>query len=238
MASHFGEVIFPSSRAFWNDEEEYEPENSSEPSPKFYARWLKPKPEPMQKLIIIEGEPLIPLVERLYPKMKQMCVIENENHRNVSVIYQVDKEIYLCIILPQFDAKNAGQLVDQMHDLFLSSESTISIVCRHISQYQNTNVPEVPSLLRMLTTKTANVTNCKIKALEQPNIIFGVGAGVLSYAELKGIPSKLYILYIDSFTLDSTCAEPILQLLTDEIPCKIQRPTFTENPFSKGNLYM
>jgi len=27
MVSHFGEVIFPSSRAFWNDEDEYDLDN-------------------------------------------------------------------------------------------------------------------------------------------------------------------------------------------------------------------
>lgn len=52
------------------------------------------------------------------------------------------------------------------------------------------------------------------------------------------MPAKLYILYIDSFVLDSECAEPILQVLTNEIPFKLQQPKFVENPFSKGNLYM
>lgn len=61
----------------------------------------------------------------------------------------------------------------------LLPESTVSIVCRHISQFQSTSVPETPSFLRILTTKMANVTKCKIKLLEQPNIVFGVGAGGL-----------------------------------------------------------
>lgn len=30
MASHFGEVIFPSSRAFWDDEDEYESDENLE----------------------------------------------------------------------------------------------------------------------------------------------------------------------------------------------------------------
>ena len=36
MVSHFGEVIFPSSRAFWDDEDEYEPTDNIEHSP-----WVK-----------------------------------------------------------------------------------------------------------------------------------------------------------------------------------------------------
>ncbi|XP_024869805.1 proteasome assembly chaperone 1 [Temnothorax curvispinosus] len=239
MVSHFGEVIFPSSRAFWDDEDEYEPADNTEHCPKLYVRWLKTKPERMQKFIIVEGDPLRPFVEQcLCPKTEEACIVENENRRKVSVIYQIDKQIYMCIILPQFDTKNAGKLVNQMYDLLPSSESTISIVCRHVSQFISTTVPETPSFLRILATKTTNVTKCQIEPLEQPNIVFGVGAGVLSYAELTGMPAKLYILYIDSFVLDSKCAEPILQVLTDEIPCKLRQPKFAENPFSKGNLYM
>lgn len=70
-------------------------------------------------------------------------------------------------------------LLLQIYDLLLSSESIISIVCRHMSQFQNTSVPETPAILRILTTKTVNVTKCKIKSLEQPNIVSGVGAGGL-----------------------------------------------------------
>lgn len=45
--------------------------------------------------------------------MEEACIIEDENHRKLSVIYQIDKQIYMCIILPQFDMKNAGKLVNE-----------------------------------------------------------------------------------------------------------------------------
>ncbi|XP_070150571.1 proteasome assembly chaperone 1 [Polyergus mexicanus] len=239
MASHFGEVIFPSSRAFWDDEDEYEPDENLEHCLKLRVCWLKNKPEHMQKFIIIEGDPLIPFVKQcLCRNAEEVCIIENENQKKVSVIYHIDKQIYLCIILPQFNIKNAGTFVNQISDLLLTAESTTSIVCRHISQFQSTNVPEIPSFLRMLATKNANVSKYKIEPLEQPNIVFGVGAGVLSYAELTDISAKLYVLYIDNFVLDSKCAEPLLQILTNEIDRKLQLPKLTENFFSKGNLYM
>ncbi|XP_072757030.1 proteasome assembly chaperone 1 [Anoplolepis gracilipes] len=239
MVSHFGEVIFPSSRAFWDDEDEYEPDENLEHRPKLHVRWLKNKPEHMQKFIIIDGDPLIPFVKQcLCHNKEEVCIIENEDDKKVSAIYHIDKQVYLCIILLQFDTKNAGTLVNQISDLLLSAESTISIVCRHVSQFQSTNIPETPSFLRILATKNANVAKYKIEPLEQPNIVFGVGAGVLSYAELAGISAKLYILYIDNFVLDSKCAEPLLQILTNEIDCKLQHLKPTDNFFSKGNLYM
>jgi len=239
MVSHFGEVVFPSSRAFWDDEDEYEPADNTLHCPKLSVRWLKPEPEHIQKLIVMEGDALISFVEHgLCPIMEEACIIEDENHKRVSVIYHCDKQIYICLILPQFDTKNAGKFVNQIYDLLQSSESAISIVCCHRTQFQSTRIPETPSFLRILTTKTATVTNGGIESLEQPNIVFGVGAGVLSCAEFTGIPAKLYVVYIDSFVLDSKCAEPILHILTDEIPCKLQQLKFAESPFSKGNLYM
>jgi len=45
--------------------------------------------------------------------MEEACVIEDETHKRVSVIYQIDEQIYVCLILPQFDTKNAGKLVNQ-----------------------------------------------------------------------------------------------------------------------------
>lgn len=60
----------------------------------------------------------------------------------------------------------------------------------------------------------------------------------LSYAEFINMPAKLYILYMDGFVLDSKCAEPIVKVLSNEIPGKLQHLKFAENFFSKGNLYM
>lgn len=66
----------------------------------------------------------------------------------------------------------------QISDVLRSTASIISIVCQHVSQFHGTNVPEVPSFLRVLTTKrTDGLADCNIPPLEQPNIVFGVGAG-------------------------------------------------------------
>lgn len=80
-------------------------------------------------------------------------------------------------------------------------------------------------------------TRCKGHSIKTDKICY-LFVSVLSYAELTGISAKLYILYIDNFVLDSKCAEPLLQILTNEIDCKLQLPKLTENFFSKGNLYM
>lgn len=113
---------------------------------KLHVCWLKNKPERMQKFIIIEGDPLIRnnlfailmlssfklsidillivnyfisafVKQCLCQNAEEVCIIENENHKKISVIYHIDKQIYLCIILQQFDTKYAGTLVNQASNL-------------------------------------------------------------------------------------------------------------------------
>ncbi|XP_012225810.1 proteasome assembly chaperone 1 [Linepithema humile] len=241
MASFFGETVFPPSRAFLDDKDEYEVIDS-EPCLKLHVRWVKNKPTHMRKFILMEGDSLISFMQQyLLYKLEEACIIENENGTKVSTIYhQTDKDIYLCIILPGFDIKVAGKFIKEISDLLLGANSIISIVCNHVSRFKSTNVPEIPSFLRILVTRKAHdITELdrNIKSLEQPNLIFGVGAGVLSYSELRQMSAKLYILYIDSLAMDSKCAEPILQVLNNEMHCELQ-PKFVDNFFSKGNLYM
>ncbi|XP_011138918.2 uncharacterized protein LOC105182867 isoform X1 [Harpegnathos saltator] len=239
MVSHFGEVVFPSSRAFWDDEDEYELAENLENRLKLCFHWQKNKPEDIKKFIVIEGDPLIPFAQQcLCHKIEESCIIKDENDKKVSVIYEMDKQLYLCIILPQFNTKDTGIFINEISDLLLKTENTLAIMCRHMSQFQGTNIPNDPSFLRILTTKNINDFECEVKTLEQPNIIFGVGAGVLSHAEFMNMSAKLYILYIDGFVLDSKCAEPILKVLNNELPGKLQHLKFAENFFSKGNLYM
>ncbi|EZA48971.1 Proteasome assembly chaperone [Ooceraea biroi] len=239
MVSHFGEVVFPSSRAFWDDEDEYESAENLEQHTELCVRWLREKPERMQKLIIMEGNPLISFVEQCFCReAEKVCVIKNDNQKEVSAIYHIEKQIYLCVILPLFAMKDAAGFISQISEVLLSTENIMSVVCHHVSQFQGTNIPEVPSFLRVLTTRNANNAECKIQSLDQPNIVFGVGAGVLSYAEFMGISAKLYVLYIDSFVLDSKCAEPMLKILPTEMQRKLQNPKCTNTFFSKGNLYM
>lgn len=235
MVSHFGEVLFPSSRAFWNDEDEYETDKRLNNS-RLSVRWLKSKPECIQKLIVMEGD-LISFVEQsLCDKIEEVCTID-DNDKKVSVIYQVDQKIYLCIILPQFNTNNAGVLISKISKFLVNTEIT-SIVYRHTSQFQSTNIPNSP-FLRILTTRNRiNIPGYKIKPLEQPNIIYGVSAGILSYAELTGMSASLYVLYSDYFVLDSKCVELILEILMNETHWKLQDLKYAESFFSKGNLYM
>ena len=150
-----------------------------------------------------------------------------------------------------------------MSDIVSTAKRTICITCHHISHFRTAKIPTVPSFLRMLATKNGgSVCSLKEPLLEQPNIVYGVTAGgwhlnntrlllrykfidkilfplsVLSYAEFMELPSVLYILYTDTFVLDSLSADPLLKLFS-AMDCIVHDVAFTgKNFFNKGNLYM
>lgn len=51
-------------------------------------------------------------------KAEEACIIKDKNDKKVSVIYEMDKQLYLCIILPQFNAKDAGILINEAGTFF------------------------------------------------------------------------------------------------------------------------
>ncbi|XP_076762697.1 proteasome assembly chaperone 1 [Xylocopa sonorina] len=240
MASFFGEVVFPVSRAFWDEEDENEEPEYSSSQPEFFVRWLKEKPSEINTFVIIEGEMLIDFSrECLCPNSEEVCFVENNMEKKVCTIYRINDDMYLCLVCPRFDVKFSGKLVEKIGDIISSTKSTICITCRHVSHFKSKNVPTVPSFLRMLTTRNGeNICKNKEPFLEQPNIIYGVAAGVLSYAEFMEVPSVLYVLYADSFVLDSLSAEPLLKLFT-AMNCTLHNVTFDgKDFFTRGNLYM
>ncbi|XP_076667337.1 proteasome assembly chaperone 1 [Andrena cerasifolii] len=240
MVSFFGEVVFPVSRAFWDEEDENGPSETPVHQSELSLRWLKEKPAVINTLIVIEGEMLIDFSrECLCQDSEEACVVEDEKQKKACVIYKVNNEVYLCIVSPRFDVKFAGKLVDKISNILSTAKRTICITCHHISHFRTAKIPTVPSFLRMLATKNGgSVCSLKEPLLEQPNIVYGVTAGVLSYAEFMELPSVLYILYTDTFVLDSLSADPLLKLFS-AMDCTVHDVVFTgKNFFNKGNLYM
>jgi len=75
-------------------------------------------------LIIKSINFILAFVEQCFcHKAKRVCIIENENQKEVSIIYHVKEQIYLCVILSRFVIKNAGDFISQASTL-LTIKST------------------------------------------------------------------------------------------------------------------
>ncbi|XP_076235479.1 proteasome assembly chaperone 1 [Calliopsis andreniformis] len=240
MVSFFGEVVFPVSRAFWDEDDENALNRQPTDQIEYSFRWLKEKPDQISMLIVVEGEMLIGFSkECLCQNSEEVCVVEDEKQTKICIMYQVNDEAYLCLISPRFDVKFSGKLIDKMSHVLSIAKRTVCLTCQHVSQFKSKDTPTVPSFLRMLFTKNGENACClKEPLLEQPNIIYGVTAGVLSYAEFMESSSVLYILYTDNFVVDSLSTEPLTKLFTS-MNFTMHDVTFTgKNLYNKGNLYM
>lgn len=240
MASCFGEIVFPTSRAFWDEEDENGPSGNPQNEIEFSVKWTKEKPERIKTLVVIEGDMLIDFTrECLCQNAEEVCVVQDEHQKRVLVIYKINDEVHLSMVSPRVDVKYSGKIIDKVSDILTISENLIAVTCYHVSQFKNTNIPCTPSFLRMLTSKTGkNMCKFECPLLERPNIVFGVAAGVLSYAEFMNLSSVLYILYTDCFALDSLSAEPLIKLFSSLNCTPHNVSLMTDKFFNKGNLYM
>ncbi|XP_033227338.1 proteasome assembly chaperone 1 isoform X2 [Belonocnema kinseyi] len=188
MNPHFGEIVQPSSRAFWLDEDDEELQEGSQEDSKFSIEWLQKEPASFEKLIIVEGNMVVDFTkECILPDAKEICIIKHESHKKSSIIYEVDSSLYICIVSTELDLTEAGGFIDIIHGILSKSKKIIALTNCHVSQLKSNEDCSAPSFLKSLSTKDAR-NSWKVNAphLGQPNIISGVAAGALSFAEIKG----------------------------------------------------
>ncbi|XP_043476780.1 uncharacterized protein LOC122507878 [Leptopilina heterotoma] len=240
MNSQFGEIVQPTSRAFWLDEDDEELQDS-EQEPLFSLEWLEKEPSSIEKLIIVEGDMVIGFTkETLLQDAKKICNIKHESQKKSSIIYEVENSLYICLVSTELDLTEAGEFIETIQRILTKAKKIIALTNCHVSQLKSNEECSDPSFLKSLSTKEAR-NSLKINApnLSQPNIISGVAAGALSFAEIKATYGILFVLYTDNFVLDSKSAHPLVELFSELMNRNL--PEFSSvrsGIFNKGNLYM
>ncbi|XP_011298601.1 uncharacterized protein PSMG1 [Fopius arisanus] len=236
MSELFAEVVHPSSRAFWNEEDESEIEDNVS----FTVDWTESSPEKIKTLIIAETSFIKDFVDKcVLQDHKSICSIKYSGSKESSKIYQLSNDSFLCLVDPQVNLTAAGDFIESISPILSKSENIIAITCNHVSQLKcGENTPEF-SFMRSLSTRAAPEGQKKLfPLLSQPNIVAGVAAGALSYAETTSLPGTLAILYLEGFELDSESVEPLQALFTHlSVPLKPFHAT-SHLFLDKGNLYM
>ncbi|XP_012285054.1 proteasome assembly chaperone 1 [Orussus abietinus] len=240
MASYFGEVVYPSSRAFWfSDEFDEEDQDNSENSFEFNAEWPKGSPTSIKTLLIIEGDMILDFFETcVLHDAKEVCKIHHGSGKP-SFFYSISEDLYICSVSPDVKLHHTGIFVDQISNILTTAKGIIAVTCSHSSQYKTMEKIEAPSFLRSLTTKgTTRLEKVDAPRITQPNIVSGVCAGALSFADAIKKPATLYVLYVDGFSLDSISAKPLIDLCVELKCCSPHQTTVATNVFNKGNLYI
>uniref|UniRef100_A0A8D2DG14 Proteasome assembly chaperone 1 n=1 Tax=Sciurus vulgaris TaxID=55149 RepID=A0A8D2DG14_SCIVU len=89
------------------------------------------------------------------------------------------------------------------------------LTCRHVTDYKTSeSTGSLPSpFLKALKTQNCKDTAC-CSLLEQPNIVHGLPAAVLSYCQVWKIPAILYLCYTDVMKLDLITVEAFKPILS------------------------
>ncbi|XP_051153915.1 uncharacterized protein LOC127277119 [Leptopilina boulardi] len=241
MSCQFGEIVQPSSRAFWLDEDDEELNESVQNESLFSLEWLENEPTVIEKLVIVEGDMVIDFTkETIISDAKKICNIKHKSDKKSSIIYEIENSLYICLVSTELDLTEAGEFIETIQRILTKAKKIIALTNCHVSQLKSNEEYSVPSFLKSLSTKEAR-NSWKINApnLSQPNIISGIAAGALSFAEIKGSYGILFVLYTDNYILDSKSAHPLVELFSEITNRNI--PEFSSvrsGIFNKGNLYM
>ncbi|XP_011504310.1 PREDICTED: proteasome assembly chaperone 1 [Ceratosolen solmsi marchali] len=240
MASFFGEVVYPVSRAFWNDEDDHEVLENTEDTREFVINWIESEPSKLDKFIIVEGEMMIDFVTKtILENSKLVCIIEYDCDKNSTRIYLIDNSIYVCIVSTKLDLIHTGQLTEAIAPILSNSVNLYTLTSDHMLHFKSDEETNSISFLKKLcSSRSQSNENSEISTLNQPNFVTGACAGVFTYAEMTDLPCIMYILYTDTFILDSKNALPLVELFSDLFGKRPNLSAVNSSFFNKGNLYM
>ncbi|XP_045197531.2 proteasome assembly chaperone 1-like [Mercenaria mercenaria] len=241
MATFFGEVVPTFSRAVDDDEDELESPIISTTnvrwSPVVRAELLK-KPDgklPCQILIIAIGPAAAGFVqayvlhEDYYIVGALFSGLEETDINTFDQMSPSDKTCYiyrsrsipdafLCLCKTDVTPEQSYSFTEQLFSC-ISTESShfyMSILCSCMTSEYKSDIPVSdmnPPFLRSL--KTTKFPGTPLGPyLEQPNLVSGLPAQLLTYAQMMDVKAVLYICYTDSIYPDSSSMKifyPLLQ---------------------------
>uniref|UniRef100_A0A1L8ED91 Proteasome assembly chaperone 1 n=1 Tax=Haematobia irritans TaxID=7368 RepID=A0A1L8ED91_HAEIR len=207
----FGELNIPSSRAFWDDCDEDEcPKTEAEKLQLKYecspegAEWKNPK-----MMFVLEGPNVAAFGEGtlLLNDSKKVASIPSKSS---SLHYIPSKQMLIAIV--EEDLATSGEICD----ILLSTckpQDVITLTIKPKVDYKSENIAAVRDTITFLRSIDGTLNH--IEALETPNFIAGVAAGICSWRCNEKLKSQSYIAYTDNLAMDSMAAKPILKLLND-----------------------
>ncbi|XP_062564393.1 uncharacterized protein LOC134227125 isoform X2 [Armigeres subalbatus] len=210
MSLNFGEIVEPSTRAFWDDYDEGE-ENLTPLQPLEWE-WLnednvEQQPASIKHLLILEGPRISAFAGTAVLKGRSpICQL---NSGTISVYYVVEKGLLVCVSEEQ-DLNAFGRATEKLANWLDKAEEVIAISFQPSVMHKGTtgNDSEQVCFIRSINGQLS-----KIQKLEAPNVITGLAGGALSYRKFKDQKASVYVCFLDSCVLDSVSAKPILGLL-------------------------
>ncbi|CAD7092094.1 unnamed protein product [Hermetia illucens] len=228
----FGEILEPTSRAFWDGLSELEEE--PRPAPTLEWHWLtedgkESYPKEIELFVVIEGSRISEFVNTAILKDKTpICKLVGGSG---AVYLLTDTKV--VYISEENDLNLSGLTTELLQNWLQIAKRVITISIQPQVLYKGIDWSDVKSFVFI---RGINSEMEDIKELEAPNFITGVSAGAAYWRYHKNLSISSYVAYIDSEDLDAVSTEPILKLLHGiDLPCDRK---FVARAKEQSHLYM
>ncbi|XP_068617328.1 uncharacterized protein PSMG1 [Battus philenor] len=217
----FGEIVEPVSRTIWEDWDDAIPNCE-------YSKLQWECPTEINKEIdtffIIDGKHLVHFIDL----QSQLLELINEIKEIGLKLFEIKTlNKYLCVV-KDYNIVLSSEIVELLQPYLETCRNVITIQTNPMSEYRSTQVQIQPCLVRGIYTSAELVSSrYEFPRLEQPNILSGVAAGVITLREqlnLKGIALLCYIEYTEYYQveelqklLNSLDIGPIFQSSTSSV---------------------
>ncbi|XP_053693158.1 uncharacterized protein LOC128741390 [Sabethes cyaneus] len=211
MSLDFGEIVEPSTRAFWDDYDESEEDRA--PLPPLEWNWLnedntEQKLNSIKLLLILEGQAITSFVGTAVLKGRSPIA----RLAGISTyLYSIPEQEMLVCLSEEKILNNFSRITEKLIPWLSSAQRVIAISFQPSVMHKGTSADDKE---KACFIRSLNGQLSEIRELEAPNVITGLSAGALSYRKFTGQQmASAYVCFLDSSILDSVSSKPVLQLL-------------------------
>ncbi|XP_045490689.1 uncharacterized protein LOC110998280 [Pieris rapae] len=229
--SLFGEIVEPGTRVAWEDWDDV-----SQGTENTELKWtnILEVSDTVDLLLILDGKQLSDTVK--LQEQDSIELINTVKEASLSLYKIKLRNAYICI-LKDYNLLLSSAIVELLREFIEKSKDIIVFLNKPLAEYQTSNLTyHQPCVVRCLKT-TKNLTNShglNFPKLEQPNIISGVAAGVMTLREHYNLAAMAVVIFMEY--LENSKLEEVYSLLQnlDISVSTNQMP----NSVANSNLYI
>ncbi|XP_028175984.1 uncharacterized protein LOC114364164 [Ostrinia furnacalis] len=222
--SLFGEIGEPSSRADFEDWD-------GPPSDKPKLQWKTNsfvRPKIVDAVLIFEGEYLFHCI---FAQTKNNLKLKNTVEEIGLSLYKIILTNNYVFVVRDYDMPRTGEVVELIRYFLNESKEVLTLQTRPLTEYQSPN-PVCQSVIRTVSTTNVKSNDLLYPALEQPNMLTGISAGVISLREHLGLAGKTIVCYVSN---PRRCLENDVQIMLEKLA--IGPPSSPSSIDMDTNLY-
>lgn len=245
MATYFGEILPEVTRAYDEEEDWDEEASQDDESERLTVKWETVGITSVRQrfLVIADGEPITDFVGRcLVPGVAQEVGRLMDGETTIATFREASCDVMICSVKPGIRLECLYEFSEKVVDLLdksLQPEVTV-LTCQPLSLHLHNNSGSSAVLVRTLHTSSLS-RGLPTPHLEQPNVLSGIPATVLTLCEMRDIPAVALVTFLHPLEVDSSVASVLTNELSQCVTWwrpDIYTPNFPHRARNHGNMYL